>query len=203
MATSQSWPGDLWSGSVAEVHVPVLLFGHQNQCPAQQIYSQPALECLQTPSDPAHSHIHVFSILWYTSAQGWGVNLSQGISPTDPASQSTAASKAASHCSLCRFAPIHLLWKYPRYRRGTSGKVRPHISGWYLGVWQFLMCLESHQIRLVQHKHTPLFKDESVKTGPETKKLLRKQQGTRGERKKKKKKLVGKKKILQIQSGQQ
>ena len=134
MPASQSWPGDPWSASVAEAHLPALLFSHQSQCPAPYIYSQPALECLQTSSNPAHSHIHVFSILRYTSAQGWGVKLLKGISPTDSVSQSTAPSKAASHCSLCSFAPMHLLWKYPRYRRGTSGKVRLHILGWYLAI---------------------------------------------------------------------
>lgn len=63
--------------------VASLLFSHQSQCPAQQIYFQPALECLQTPPNLAHSHMHVFSILWYTSTQGWGFNLLKGISPID------------------------------------------------------------------------------------------------------------------------
>lgn len=98
-------------------------------------------------SDIIWSSTHVFSILWYSSAQGWGVNLSKGLSPTGSGRRSTAPSKAECHCSLCRFAPFHLLWKYPRYRRGTSGKVKLHILGWYLGTRQIHMCLENHQTR--------------------------------------------------------
>lgn len=71
-------------------------------------------------------------------------------------------------------------------------KKRLHIL-WCLDIWQFLTWLESYQTRLVQHTHTPLFKDKSVKTGSEKKQMTQEAAG-------KKKKSLKRRRMLQIQS---